>query len=110
MRTTLRHYDPDADFMRIRDFLVDTFALYGRPFNWLIDRWNFCRYVVIPHHLYYNVSYFGVPTRPIHLFRDELPLWERSIGVWDNGAGDIVGVAHSENEEAGEAWFKIHPE
>jgi ribosomal protein S18 acetylase RimI-like enzyme len=55
------------------------------------------------------VRYFGVPTRPVHYFRDELPLWEQSIGVWENDAGDIVGVVHSENEEAGEAWFQIHP-
>ncbi len=110
VRTARRAYDPDTDYLRIRDFLVDTFALYQRPFNWLIDRWNFCRYCVIPIHSYYNVRYFGVPTRPHHQWRDELPLWEKSIGVWENDDGDIVGVVHSENEEAGEAWLQIHPD
>jgi len=108
--TTCRPYDPGIDFLRIRDFLIDTFALYGRPFNWLIDRWNFCRYCVIPIHSYYNVRYFGVPTRPHAPLRDELPLWERSIRIWENEGGDIVGVVHSENEEPGEAWIQIHPD
>jgi ribosomal protein S18 acetylase RimI-like enzyme len=110
MKTTLRAYDPDTDFIRIRDFLIDTFALYQRPFNWLIDRWNFCRYCVVPIHSYYNIRYFGVPTRPHHHFRDEMPFWEKTIGVWENESGDIVGVVHSENEEPGEVWFQIHPD
>lgn len=110
MKTIRKPYDPDTDFLRIRGFLIDTFALYQRPFNWLIDRWNFCRYCVIPLHSYYNVRYFGVPTRPHHHFRDELPLWERTIGIWENEEGHIVGVVHSENEEPGEAWFQIHPD
>jgi len=110
MNATRRAYDPETDFGRIRDLLIDTFGLYQRPFNWLIDRWNFCRYVVIPLHSYYNVRYFGVPTRPQHHFRDELPSWEKIIGVWENEAGEIVGVVHSENEEPGEAWFQIHPD
>jgi GNAT superfamily N-acetyltransferase len=109
-KTTCRSYDPGTDFVRIRDFLVDTFSLYGRPFNWLIDRWNFCRYCVIPIHSYYNVRYFGVPTRPHRPFRDELPLWEKSIRIWENEGGGIVGVIHSENEEPGEAWIQIHPD
>jgi ribosomal protein S18 acetylase RimI-like enzyme len=110
MTITYRRYNSASDYMRVRQFLIDTFALHGRPDNWLIDRWNFCRHVVIPHHSYYNVSYFGVSTRPVHHFRDELPLWERSIGVWENEQGDIVAVVHSENEEAGEVWTQIHPD
>ena len=110
MKAIRRAYDPDTDFIRTRDFLIDTFALYQRPFNWLVVRWNFCRYCVIPIHSYYNVRYFGVPTRPLHHFRDELPLWEQSIGIWENEEGRIVGVVHSENEEPGEVWFQIHPD
>jgi predicted N-acetyltransferase YhbS len=110
MEASLRAYNGERDFVRIRQFLIDTFGLYQKPFNWLIDRWNFCRYCVIPIHSYYNVRYFGVPTRPHHHFRDELPGWERTIGIWENENAEIVGVVHSENEEAGEAWFQIHPD
>jgi ribosomal protein S18 acetylase RimI-like enzyme len=110
MKTTSKAYDPSQDFMRIRDFLIDTFALYQRPFNWLIDRWNFCRYLVVPIHTFYNVRYFGVPTLTAPSIRDELPFWEKTIGVWENENGAIVGVVNSENEEPGEAWFQIHPD
>ncbi len=110
MQTNLKSYDPTTDYMRIQEFLIETFTLYQRPFNWLIDCWNFCRYVVVPIHTYYNIRYFGVPTRPHKPFRDELPGWEATIGIWENERGEIVGVVHSENEEPGEAWFQIHPE
>lgn len=110
MTTNVRPYNSSTDYLRIREFLVDTFALYQRPFNWLIDRWNFCRYFVLPVHTYYNVRYFGVPTRPHRSHRDELAVWEKTIGIWENEDGDIVGVVHSENEEAGEAWVQIHPD
>ena len=103
-------YDESRDYMRIRQFLIDTYAMYGRPMNWLIERWNFCRYHVLPLHTHYNVRYFGVPTRPHRSHRDELSVWEATIGVWENEGGEIVGVVHTENEEAGEAWFQIHPE
>jgi mycothiol synthase len=110
MKTIRRAYRPDTDYLGVRQFLIDTFALYGYPHNWLIDRWNFCRYAVIPMHSYYNVRYFGVPTRPIHSFRDELPDWEAAVGVWENERGEIVALVHSENEEAGEAWTQMHPD
>lgn len=96
--------------MKIRDLLVESYSLYNGPFNWLIDKWNFCRFKVIPTHNHYNVQYFGVPTRPKHYFRDELYFWEKTIGIWENGDGRIVAVAHSENEEPGEAWIQIHPD
>jgi ribosomal protein S18 acetylase RimI-like enzyme len=110
MKPAVRTYNPQEDFMKIRDFLIDTFSLYQRPFNWLIDRWNFNRYFGIPVHSYYNVQYFGVPTNPHHDLRDELPFWEKTVGIWENEDGDIVGVVHSENEEAGEAFIQIHPQ
>lgn len=110
MNVRLRKYKPESDFLRIRDFLVDTFSLYGRPFNWMLDRWNFLRYFVVPVHSYHNNRYFGVPTDSRHTYRDELPLWEETIGIWENKDGDIVGVVHSENEEPGEAFIQIHPE
>lgn len=109
MSANLRKYNPKQDFLRIRDFLVDTFSLYGRPFNWMVGRWNFCRYFVLPVHSYHNTRFFGIPTTTERSHRDEQPLWERTIGVWETDGGDIVGVVHSENEEPGEAFIQIHP-
>lgn len=106
---TLRRYVPERDYMRIRELIIETFPLHGGPFNWLIDRWNFCRFHVLPLHRYYSTSYFSIPTRPHIDHRDDLPLWQNSIGIWENAEGRIVAVAHSENEEPGEAWIQIHP-
>ena len=105
-----RAYEGDQDFLLVRDFLIHTYALYRRPFNWLLDRWNFCRYHVVPLHTAYSVQYFGVPTGGADPHRDELPLWERTIRIWEDGRGEIVGVVHSENEEPGEVWIQIHPD
>ncbi len=105
-----RPYDPATDFGRIRQFLVDTFALYGRPFNWLVDHWDFCRYFAVPVHTFYNMRYFGVPTLTHRPFRDELPAWEKTIGVWETPSGAIAGAIVTENEEPGEVWPQIHPD
>lgn len=110
MKTTFKAYDPSKDFMRIRDFLIDTFTLYQRPFNWLIDRWNFCRYFVVPVHSYYSIHYFSVPIDLNYSYRNEIPYWEKAIGMWENEDGSIVGVVSTENEEPGEAFTQIHPD
>ena len=107
MKAMLKPYNPEQDFMRIREFLIETFALYQRPFNWAIDRGEFDRYFVLPVHTFY-IRHFGVPI-PVRSIRDEQPGWEETIRIWENEDGDIVGVVHSENEEPGEAWIQIHP-
>ncbi|MFO7882485.1 MAG: hypothetical protein R6U52_08130 [Kosmotogaceae bacterium] len=75
MKVRQRSYVAEKDYMQIRNLIIESYALYNGPFNWLIDRWNFCRFQIIPTHNYYNVQYFGVPTRPKHNFRDELHFW-----------------------------------
>ena len=105
-----RSYEGDTDFMKIRDFLIETFSLYKGPFNWPIDRWNFVRYFGLPYHTFYNTSYMGIPAHPRRSHRDELPVWEKTIGIWEDTDGDIIGVVLTENQEPGEAWIQIHPE
>jgi hypothetical protein len=107
---SVRPYRADPDFLSIRQFLIDTFALYGRPYNWLIDRWNFCRYFAVPVHTFYNVRYFGVPTMTHPSIRDEVPSWESTVSVWETAGREIVGVVMSANEEPGEVWIQIHPD
>ncbi len=109
MSAVLRSYVPETDYLRIRDFIIDTFAHYQRPYNWLIERWNFCRYFVTPVHTYYNIRHFGVPTQSQAFYRDEVAVWEKTVGVWETSQGEIAGVVHSENEQPGEVWFQLHP-
>jgi len=110
IETTRREYNAGQDYLRIRQFLIATFALYGGPTNWLLDRWNFCRYFAVPVHTFYNMSYFSVPTLTHKPFRDEVAAWEKTIWVWENSVGEIVGVFNSANEEAGEAFCQVHPD
>ena len=110
METNIRPYTGDEDFLKIRDFFVDTYSLYQRPYNWLIDRWNFSRRFGLPYHTHHSTSYFGVPAHPRRSHRDEHQMWENAIGIWDDQDGNILGVVHTENEEPGEAWIQIHPE
>lgn len=56
--------------------------------NWLIDRWNFCRMVS-------------------HTMHGTFDTWEKTVGVWEDEAGRIVGVVNSEGEERGEAFFQL---
>ena len=110
MTALCRAYEPETDYMRVRRFLTDTFALYQRALNCLIDRWSFCRYGVIPFLSASGVRNFSACRGSYPPPRDQLALWEKGIGIWETAAGEIVGVVHSENEEPGEAWVQIHPD
>ncbi len=76
------------DFIRVRDFLVDTYTYYQRPFNWTIERWNFA----ISMARVMN----GVP----------LEEWEAHIAIWEQDQ-EILAVVNTEGEAAGEAFFQI---
>jgi GNAT superfamily N-acetyltransferase len=77
-----------ADFLKIRDFLVDTYAYFQRPYNWTIERWNFS----ISMARIMN----GVP----------LEKYESQIGIWEQDQ-EIVGVVSAEGEDDGEAFFQM---
>ncbi|SET25537.1 Acetyltransferase (GNAT) domain-containing protein [Paenibacillus sp. NFR01] len=76
------------DFTKIRDMLVTSFEESPDSGNWLIDRWNFCRMV----------------SQTMH---DTFGTWEKTVGVWEDETGRIVGAVNSEGEERGEAFFQI---
>ena len=44
MRAELTAYRPDVDFIRVRDFLAETYGCFAAPLNWGIERWNYARY------------------------------------------------------------------
>jgi uncharacterized protein YhfF/predicted N-acetyltransferase YhbS len=94
-----REYNPQFDFMLIRDFLMETYAAYGRMSNWGIERWNYARYFVAP----------------MLTGASGISLWEDMVGVWENEEGRIVGVANIEHPDLthrgfGEAFFQRHPQ
>jgi len=87
MNVNFRSYQTE-DFIKVRDMLVASFEESGNLGNWLIDRWNFCRMV----------------SQTMH---DTFDSWEKTVGVWEDETGMIVGVVNSEGEERGEAFFQV---
>ncbi len=92
--TTAREYDPDSDFLRVRDFLSITYQAFGRPLNWRIERWNWARY--------HPGMFEGESARKIEF-------WEQAVRIWETGAQEIVGVVNVESPQYGRAYLQRHP-
>ena len=91
MHVRSRKYRADADFQRVREFLIETYGITKQPFNWTLERWDYCRSFV-------------------NLIRDRDPQqWEDLVRVWESGSGDIVGVACYEGS-LGEVDPQVHPD
>jgi len=110
MKARRKVYEPDHDFLRIRDFLKQTYASFPGPFNWGIERWNYARYFVAP-------MLGADPGNP----RDDtgerraIALWEELVGLWENENGEIVGVTCVEHPDPshdgfGEIFVQRHPQ
>jgi len=78
----------NCDFLRIRDFLIESYKNNHNQHNWLIDRWNFCRYVS-------------------HLFHNTFDTWPETVGIWVDNDNNIQAVINSEGENRGEAFFQL---
>ena len=89
MSVSSRKYEADTDFQRVRDFLIETYGITQQPFNWTLERWDYCRYFV-------NTMWGRDPGQ-----------WEDHIRVWEND-GQIVGVACYE-DGLGQAYPQVHP-
>lgn len=108
MKVKLRKYRPEQDFLRIRDFLVDTYQTIGKPQNWSLERWNYARYFVAP----LRGTYGQEEPNPEDSLK-AIRFWEDTIGVWENDENEIVGVVSSESEQyprLGEAFLQRHPQ
>jgi predicted N-acetyltransferase YhbS len=103
-------YDSCRDFLRIRDFLVETFSLTEQPLNWRLERWNYARYFITP-----LLATDGVGEPDMSAYQAAICLFDASTAVWENEAGDVVGVVNIEHADRshrgwGEAFFQHHPD
>jgi ribosomal protein S18 acetylase RimI-like enzyme len=110
VNTRFHKYKHSRDFPRIRDFLVQTFSLTGRPLNWRLERWNYGSYFVTP-----LLATEGVGEPDMGAYRAAVRLFDASTGVWENEAGDVVGVVNIEHADRshrdwGEAFLQRHPD
>jgi predicted N-acetyltransferase YhbS len=112
MNVRRRAYQAEGDFVRIRDFLVDTYRAFGKPLNWRLERWNYARYFIAP---YMGANGLEVESRELD---DEqsvraVRFWEACIGVWENDAHEIVGVVNIEHPvlwHFGDTFLQRHPD
>jgi GNAT superfamily N-acetyltransferase len=95
MKARFRKYKPEQDFLRIRDFLAETYRAFEQPVNWRIERWNYTRYHVAP--------LIGDPD-PEQSARN-IRFWEDTVGIWENDARQIVGVVTTEHPQPGHRAF-----
>jgi predicted N-acetyltransferase YhbS len=110
MKTRFRKYKHDRDFPRIREVLVETFSLTDRPLNWRLERWNYACYFITP-----LLATEGVGEPDMSAYRAASRLFDASTGVWENEAGDVVGVVNIEHADRshrgwGEAFLQRHPD
>ena len=97
-------YNPDLDFLRVRDFLVDTFGLVEKPLNWRLERWNYARWFISP-----MLADYGVVDDDPQAYQQAIHIWNELTGLWQNESGDLVGVAcieHTDRTHRG--WGEVH--
>jgi len=109
MKTKLRKYNPETDFFRVRDFLVETFSLTQKPINWKLERWNYARYYILP-----MLVTEGVGEPNYKAVDAAVQLWNEITGIWENEIGEIVGMVNIEHADKthsgwGEAFIQRHP-
>ncbi len=109
MKATLRNYNHEIDFIRIRNFLVDTFSVAERPLNWKLERWNYARYFITP-----MLVTEGVGKPDLQAIEEAICQWNEITGVWENDAEEIIGVvniehAHKNHSGWGEAFLQRYP-
>lgn len=110
MTARVRTYEPDRDFLRVRDFLNATYAAFPMPYNWGLERWNYARYFVAPM-LGSEGTEPGTPPGSLSAIR----LWEDMVRLWEDDAGQIVGVTCIEHPDPtnpgyGEIFIQRHPD
>lgn len=109
MITKQRKYNPETDFLRVRNFLVDTFSLTENPLNWKLERWNYARYFITP-----MLVTAGIGAPDLDAIEAAIQLWNEITGIWENKAGEIVGVVNIEHADKthsgwGETFIQHHP-
>jgi len=106
----MRSYEPDRDFLRVRDFLNQTYCAFPHPYNWGMERWNYARYFVAP-----MLGSYGTDTGTPEGSLKAIELWESLVRIWENAEGRIVGVTCIEHPDVthsdyGEIFVQRHPD
>jgi len=106
----MRSYEPDRDFIRIRNFLNETYSAFPNPYNWGLERWNYARYFVAPF-----IGAYGLDKGEDEASLKAIALWEEFVRVWEDEDSKIVGATCIEHPDPrdrgyGEIFVQRHPE
>jgi len=110
MTASMRPYRAETDFIRVRDFLNETYCRFPFTYNWGMERWNYARYFVAPMLGAYGTDR-GTPEGSLKAIR----MWEEMVRIWEDDAGSIVGVTCIEHPDPthpgfGEIFIQRHPD
>ncbi len=88
-RITHRRLCGEADAMRLRQLLIDSYALLGREFNWETRRWE-------------GTFWYVTDAERAD------PAWGAHTHIWENADGAIIGAAVPDGP--GDLALQIHPD
>ena len=87
MKVKFRKYEPERDFLRVRDMLIETFRQFEKPINWTFERWNYARYFAAP-----MLGAYGLTENTTEKSKEAIRLWEEAVGIWEDEESRIVAV------------------
>jgi GNAT superfamily N-acetyltransferase len=110
MKANLIPFDFDRDFIRVRDFLSETFGLYQSSINWRIERWEYAFGFIAP----FLANWRGDPPRQ-ETADQTLKFMDEHTGLWATEDGKIAGVVNIEHADRthpgfGEFFIQRHPD
>jgi mycothiol synthase len=85
-----RKYHGEVDYQRVRELLMESYAITRRLHNWELARWDSFR--------------FGARCREETAGRRR---WEADVHLWETDSGKLIGVVNP--EDRGNVFLQIHP-
>ncbi len=110
MKVELIPFDFDRDFLRVRDFLSQTFGIFKSSVNWRIERWEYAFGFVGP----FLANWCEDPPKQESVDQ-ALKFMEEHTGLWETEDGRIAGVVsieHADRTHPGfcEFFIQRHPD
>lgn len=110
MKAKLKTFDFNHDFLRVRDFLSDTFRIYHRSVNWRIERWEYAFYFIAP-----MLAHWGNPSPTYESAQEAISCLETLTGLWETAQGEVAGAVTIEHPDLthpgfGEFFIQRHPD
>jgi len=110
MKTIQKEFNYERDFLKVRDFLSDTFGHYQKSVNWRIERWEYAFHFVAPF-----LANWGEEPPSLESAEEAIAFLESLTGFWETTSGEVAGVVNIEHPDLthpgfGEFFIQRHPE